>query len=263
MLSSFKLKRTISQKGFTLVEAVISLTLMSVVVLVLFGFIFSTYNANNDADIQATAANDVQTALNRIEEDINLSKGFDIAIAAPFSDSFGPDNAGAAWSHTGSSATSRALIIKGYATTTHPKNINKSPVYINSYGCTTDLINSNPILETRIIYFVNNNKLYRRTLTDTTKTLCNPQYQKQTCASGYSNAACLETDVLVLENVTNFSINYYASASSTTPIAAYTTPIAATILSNATTAEYTLGTTRVAAGNTYSYQSMVRATKLN
>jgi Tfp pilus assembly protein PilW len=256
------MSRQDKEAGFSLVEVAIALVLTALVVLTMFQFISDSYTANNSADVQATAANDVQTALNKIEDDINLSSGFDTTISAPFADPFGPDDAGASWTHFGSSATTRALIIKGYATTTNIKNINKVPVYVNSYGCTTDIINSNPLLADRIIYFIRNGNLYRRTLTDTTKTLCNTQYQKQTCPSGMTHATCLGKDVLVIENVTNFSISYYTTASGTTAMSAYTTsPVPD--LTTAKTAEFTIAVTRTASGKPYTYQSSIRATKLN
>lgn len=228
------------QHGFTLVELLISITLSAVVVTVFVSTLMSMVKTAAVQKVQLELSEKNQIALNTIERDIRIAHAFDTTpMYATFTDSYGPSNSddtwSGTWSYKGSNPSDpdhRALILRHYATTTSPFSTTKSPVYIQGFvsnpyaepdanlNCTAYNVSSAPngalvynaMLPYYLIYFVRDNNLYRRTLTDTTTALCGstPQYQKQSCpkADATPHANCRAYDELIASDVASFSVAY-------------------------------------------------------
>ena len=87
--------------------------------------------------------------------------------------------------------------------------------------------NYNSVLSYNTIYFVKNKNLYRRIALNPSTTTCETYYQKQSCPSlddlggAGQDASCKADDELVATGVTNFSVDYYATPSSTSSLNVY------------------------------------------
>lgn len=269
--------RDLSQ-GFTLIEVLVIVPIFMLVITGLVVYMINLLNANTLSNLTTQAVYDTHAAFDTVESDAKLSKTFLVNIDPNMSDPYGPDGAGATWDAnniTGSGAPNYAqanvLILRMYATTADTHNPNKAPVYINQNGCGAGVINTNPVLTVNVIYFVQNNNLYRRVLADQTNpSLCNTPYQQQTCPSGATNAICHGTDKLLLTNV------YYLSLAYTTPFpttilfpqhgpyrADLPSPLTQSQLTPATSVRFGVSVSQTINGNPSSYSTIYEFTKIN
>jgi len=209
-----------TKAGFTLVELVVAITVMAIIAVGLFAVLIQTYSSSSYGATQVTIASNAQLAMDQIEQDVRYSDNFDTQLVSPFSDPYGPTNNSSSpqsWTFAGtpSSSTNRALIIEANATTSNPQANTRTYVYkTGTYSCSQEIYN--PPLHYTKIYFVYNNTLYRRTITDTTTSTCNPstekQVQKQSCPEasvGSWPSICKANDEVIATNVTAFSVDYY------------------------------------------------------
>jgi len=221
------------QRGFTIVELLLAVSLSSVVVVVFIGMIMNTYIRSGRNTVQLELNGNLQNALVDVERDIRLSTKYSTVLPSPFSD---PNAPSGGWTHRGtpSDEDKRVLILKANATTNNPYSPSRQPLYVhgglaNPYIVQDALLNCsstppngtlyiNPQLPFYIVYFVDNNKLYRRILTDTSTTVCNgaQQYQKQSCPSG-TGGSCTAKDEIIATDVTKFSVDYYQQTDDPSP----------------------------------------------
>jgi len=250
-----------TQTGFTLVETLVIVPTVLLMLTAIVVIMMSLLNTNSASDAKVTMAYDVQNAFDYVETDARLASHILYTIDSNFSDPYGPDNAGTAWNAGPALPGSFSpLILREYATTTPIQNVNKAPVYVNVYGCTSDVINSNPILTTNVIYFVRNGTLYRRTLTDTSQTTCDTQYQSQTCppdASTPVNAICKGVDTTLATDISSESFVYYNN------LIGNISPNSQSALDSAVGIAVTLGITRPINGSPYNYISSTFINTLN
>lgn len=236
----FHTKHHSSERGFTIIELLVSISLSAVVVTVFVSTLMSMVKTAAVQKVQLELSEKNQIALNTIERDIRIAHAFDTTpMYAPFTDSYGPSNTddtwSGTWSYKGPNASDpdhRVLILRENATTTNPFNTSKSPVYIQGFvtnpyaepdvnlNCTAynavsapnGALAYNAMLPYYLIYFVRDGNLYRRTLTDTTTALCasTSQYQKQSCpkADVTPHANCRAYDELIATDVASFSVAY-------------------------------------------------------
>ena len=242
-------------KGFTLVELVIA---MPVILIVMGGIMGLLITLLNDFSAQRTRQSlnvAAQTAFTQIESDVKLSSAFlTKSDTTTYNDPYAPSGAGTAWSHKGlpptPSANARVLILQTYATSANPLSDIRSPVYISSTGtqtvCSGDALYANEVLSNTVIYFLKNNTLFRRTLVaDPAIVRCGgatAAFQLQSCAANTPsrNAACKIDDTEVLQNVSQFSVEYYTSSVSPSAIPNVYTSTNPAILDNAIMAEITV-----------------------
>ena len=221
--------------GFTLIELLIAITLSSIIITV---FVSSLMTMVRTATIQKTQlelSQEAQLALDTMERDVRVALSFDTTPAyATFTDSYGPTNTddtwAGTWSYKGTDANHRVLILRESATTTAPLSTSRTLAYVEgnitnpyrevnpSLNCTaynastapSGALSYNPPLPYYLIYFVRDNNLYRRILTDTTTPLCNNQYQKQSCPieDTSPHANCEAKDELIVKHVSSFTIDY-------------------------------------------------------
>lgn len=170
------------------------------------------------------ATTDVKRALSSINEDTVLATDFLTQVPSEYQDAYGSHrlgtSGGEAWSYEGDSSNSRVLIVRNLATSQNSGGSARRPIYIDSasYNCTTTLA-SQPKLTYISIYFVYQDKLYKRILTDKTQTLCPSQapYQLHTCppdiSPGSWDSSCEANDEILATNVSKFQVSYYQSGS--------------------------------------------------
>lgn len=211
--------------GITIIELLIAIVIISST---LVGMILMLTRAMSDARFAATRTeldSKLSLALTRLEDDVQLATQFEGDIAGPYADTYAPVGG---WDYSGDSATERVLILSMPATVDRSGTPGRILTYQNdaSFNCTTELT-YNPVHTYRTVYFVDNQTLYKRFVTDTTTSLCNAQVQKQTCPAdqiGSWPAECEARDEVIATNITEFSIDYVLGGESEAIPSQYTDP---------------------------------------
>ena len=257
-MSVFKFIKKDKPTGFTIVEMVI---IAPIVILVIGVFIFAVVKMTGDVMATRssnTLAYDLQDALNRIEQDIALSKEFlastNIAMVSPQ----GADNSSLAFNGwpTG------PIILNSYANSSNPLNSTRNLIYLNNMPnhCSDNLLKTkNTTLMTNIVYFIDPSTkiLWRRVIMPANYASigCDTPWQQPSCsyAATINNTSCKIRDIKVIDNVTAFSKSLYKK-DQVTPAS---TPTEAEVM------KITITSSFKAAGRDISQTGTIRATKLN
>lgn len=213
--------------GFTVVEVLI---IIPIVILVIGVFIIAIVNMTGD--VLASRSNnvlayDIQDALDRIEQDVNLSGSFlatnNITLTSPQ----GYDDNTAAFKNA-DATTGSMLILNSYATTSNPMNSTRNIMYVfnKPYSCGDSKINQNPAVMMNIIYFVKDNALWRRVIAPSNyQTIgcvgssVGAPWQQPSCAPDIAiSGFCKVHDIKLVEGVQigGFVTKYYSSLVSET-----------------------------------------------
>lgn len=230
---------TNNQGGFTLVELMVAVILSGIVVTIFISALMTMVSTAVLQKTQLELSQRNQIALDVIERDIRLATAFETAIPyTTFDDDYGPSNTDegwtGSWAYGGTDANHRVLLLAQRATPGSPLAAARTPVYIRgsatnvyaaldaSLNCTvynastnpTGALTYNPKLPYYLVYFVRDNQLFRRTLTDTTTSLCDgqQQYQKQSCPAVDTTpaASCGAYDEKIADDVAAFTITYFS-----------------------------------------------------
>lgn len=193
-----------SQKGFTLIEVLIMSPIIMVTVVLLMSYLFNQYGQLTQQGALIDLQVEAQNIIFGMQDDILFAKSFESDINPNLVDTYQP---GGGWT---SSTTPPTLIISDLALTTNRRDPNRSPVYINTLGCTPDdVLEQNDELYNNTIYFVSGTNLYKRTLTaPSAMSTCGTPYQLQTCPSANATVTC-PADKLLTDKLDTFSITYY------------------------------------------------------
>lgn len=248
--------RRTSTSGFTIAELLIVMVVLGVLIGLLYSPLTNLYFSNINGLKSVVQTTDVHSSLRLISRDLSLATGF--AATAAVSSPLGYNNDGTTWDWRGTDSNHRVLIAGAYATNILPNGdtAGNRTLIFNSSDCSTPLTNT-------IIYFVKNSTLYRRTIKNTTSTCGGTAIaQQQTCAAGVSNAICKGADALILNNVSKFSVDYYASPASSTPISGEYNS-GSTAPSTAQSILLTVTSTVGASSNARSMTDTLRVTPLN
>jgi hypothetical protein len=241
------------EQGLTIVEMILVIVLLGILFPIFAYLLINMYHDSFYLNDKVKASSETIQALSYIEEGTRSANAFQAVVPAPYSDFYGPHDLGTAgaqaWSYKGDSATSRVLIMQNYSTTTGTLNDGRRPVFINGpdFDCATQVYYQ-PQLTYITIYFLKNQTLYRRILTDKTTALCPgyTQQQKQTCPPYISpaNSSCEANDEAIVQNVSNFSVTYHqiSSAGTSTQIDPSYTSTNPAILASADYANVTITT---------------------
>jgi len=261
-----------STAGFTLIEIGIIVPILILTILVLFDALFAMIQSSNMERTKINMSYDRQIAITNIESDVVLSSTF-LPVLDPSSmnDVYKPTTNGNKWSYLGSGASKRVLILKTYSTTKNPLDSSRRPVFIGNpldELCNATNIYFNDVLQYNVIFFVENNNLYRRRIVDAATQTCEPQYQKQSCPSvvdlgAAQHSSCKADDELLARDVSNFTVAYYASKSDTAPIDVYATGADPNLVTTAVDAEISVTITKKTSGKTMTDTSKLRLSKLN
>ena len=249
-------------QGFTLVEI---LVIAPIVLLAIGGFIALMVTMVGDVMVSRdnnTMLYDAQDTLKRIESDVRLSTAFLTTTGTLISPQGSNSN------FTGTAAftnTSNTLILNSLVTDQSPNNASREIIYYkdqpNACGATKIF---NNILYAKVIYFINNGSLWRRTAiapfntnaTTDSQTVCATPWQQDSCSPGYSAGRCKTNDIEVMDNVSSLSVEYYNSPSSTTDMGAANAD-------SATTIKVTITGQKQTAAKTVNVTQSLRATRLN
>lgn len=172
-----------NQRGFTLVEMLITITLVSLISLVMANFIVGWLQTSSLAQARTTLLSNAQDALDNISNDIRLSGSADQNNRWP--DANAPGN------QFGWQSSSSVLVLARIATTAQKDAIFSDPAqYITE--------------KDNVVYYVSGKKLYRRIIaSDHPNTAA-----VTTCPPAAPTASC-PADTKIAQDVTAFSVSYY------------------------------------------------------
>lgn len=206
--------------GMTLVELIVVMAIMAVMIPVFAVVLIGSYRDSYYSNERVQATNQIMQALQYMEDSVRSAHSYLVAVPSPYTDAYGPHNAGSsggeAWSYKGDSASSRVLIVQSHATTQPTLGTGRRSVYRadGGYNCTTQK-EYKPKLDYLTIFFVRGGNLYKRLLTDVTTPLCAGEIQAelQTCPpeipTGSLDASCEARDELLTANVSGFNVTYW------------------------------------------------------
>jgi prepilin-type N-terminal cleavage/methylation domain-containing protein len=206
------------QRGFTLVELLITISLVGIISLVMADFVAGWLQTSSLAQSRTLLLSNAQDALDNISNDIRLSGSADLNNRWP--DANAPGNQ-FGWQSNGST-----LVLARIATTAQKDAIFSDPAqYITE--------------KDNVVYYVSNKKLYRRIIAaDDPNTAA-----VTTCPPASPTPSC-PADSKIAEDVTAFSVSYYdADDQIVTPDSAQAIQLAITLSAvkggEETTATYT------------------------
>jgi len=266
--------------GFTLVEMMV---IAPIVILLIGGFIALVVNLTGEVMSSRGAtmlAYNLQSTLNRIEEDVKLSTTFlsvnNIAVNATTQQGYNPTSS---TNFTNvdkrtSGGTPASLILNAIATDGNPLSSTTGPVYLKDQPnpCSSTETYKNRPMTVNIVYFVDtSNTLWRRVLMPQNYAsipICGTApWQVPTCQG---TTFCKAKDEKMLEGVTpaNFTFQYYATAGSASPNPTAVDPAATddarnTSLLSSPTVEVNITARQTIAGRDLSRSASLRATRLD
>ena len=201
-----------SNNGFTIVEVIVAITVMTVLSGLLFKPLSDLLTSNIVSSTQVTQDSDTRSSLRQIAGDLTYSTGFVDSIATPPTPT-GPDNGTANWTYAAPTSNStnnvdantQILMARLYATDQASDSESRMPVGAAGYCDLTQQV----FVQNTYIYFVKSGTLYRRTMTNNPNsgTPCSSMAQKQSC-NNLSNPVCESSDAVLLKNVTSFLVEY-------------------------------------------------------
>ncbi len=274
-------------RGFTLVEMIV---VAPIVILLIGAFIALLVNLTGEV-MSSRGANvlafDVQSALNRIEQDVKLSTTFigetNIDLATT-KQGFGTSTTAGStvkFTNNGTGGSPASIILNALVTTTNPVSSSSQLVYKPNTpnNCNDPLeYSKNTPMTMNIVYFIQNNTLWRRVIMPddyaSAGARCGSDapWQIPTCINGYVPASlpfCKANDERILDDITQtgFVFNYYRAADTASPDATAkgsgTIATRNTALQSDTTIEVTLTSGKAIAGRDVSKTSTLRVTRLD
>jgi len=201
-----RLEHNGSQHGFTLIEMVIVLPIVSMIVILVFGYMFNSYGLMLQQNEEANLRLEGEVMLFDLEDELLFTTDYADTIKSDLSDPYAPSGG---WTYNTNPDT---LIIYETALTAPRRDPNRDFVYKNQYGCGSSF---NSLAINNLIYFTKQNTnnpyktLYRRTVIPT-YSVCNTNYKKFTCpAANVGTSPCTAQDSKLSENIIDFQIEYY------------------------------------------------------
>jgi competence protein ComGC len=284
------------QQGFTLIEMMV---VAPIVILLIGGFIALIVNLTGEAlssNGASTLAYNLQSALNRIDDDVRTSTQFlaanNIDVASTkqgYSDNPSPNGGTANFTNINKTSTGgsyQSIVLESVVTSANPlwsmSNVKMIFLANQPNDCNSESVySSNTPMKMNIVYFIDNtNSLWRRIIMPSdyanTATYCGstPPWQQPSCIEGYNEATltfCKTTDEKLLSGVTpsDFSFAYYANASATTANTVAANPSTTsdatrtTALQSTSSISVTITTHQTVAGRDISRTGTIRSTRLN
>lgn len=254
--------RSRSTSGFTLIEILI---IAPVVILVISGFVALMITIVGDvltSRDQSNMAYEIQDGLDRIEQDTRLTTQF----LATSGTQIAPQGSDSNFTGTAAFSSANTLIMGGLATDKNPVDTTRKLIFYAKQpnDCNGQEI-YNRVFQSKIMYFVKNGSLWRRTVLPDyntnvivdDNTVCLAPWQQNSCSPGYSLATrCQTNDIEVVKNVKTFTVKYLSSAGSTTDLGAAQALSASAI-------EVTINGEKTTAGRVVATSGSIRGTKLN
>ncbi len=255
---------TRNHHGFTIVELIVVMTVLSILIGLTLTTLGSFYQSNTTSLSQTIQTTDTRSVLRAIENDLINSSGFLATTSMTAADPTGSDNAVGAWSYKGNDPlhpTNRVLISRNYATDKPATDDTRSLIFCSP--------GSQP-LANNLIYFVAKDpngslyNLYRRTMVGTGTGCTGTPFQKQSCAAAKVaiNPPCKSTDAVLLHDVHNFTVDYYATPDKQETIVDQY-GVGESSIANTKSIKITVTTSRLINGVQTLYPSSIRISRLN
>lgn len=236
--------KTRNENGFTLVEVAVVVPMIIIIVVGILSMLILLVTSNVIQGTRSEVVSKTRAALATVEKDVNNSNSFfpSTLPSATFKDfnepglsgtykTWGTGDPGSSSGHyVTNSCTAlyclNTLFIKGYNQIIDPvDNTKVIPAFIGPPPCSAATAKLDNVSPVAILYFVDAGTLYRRTIVDRTNpTLCGTgPLMRQSCPSGSDSntPACAVKDTVILDNVSQFKVDYLLNPSDTTPMNAY------------------------------------------
>lgn len=234
-----------SVRGFSIVEVAIVLPIAVFVVLALLAMSIRLINDSSEQNILTKRMADIQTALDRIEQDVSLSNAYQaVSITAGHNSNQSCDYNNKTFSVVGShfkpfkmvgQGQHNALILQSLLTTDNPltEDTTKNMVHV-SYE-QGEKCSLNPPLFSSTIYYIKDGSLYRRIIFPdnvsypevaslvSVKSNCEVPWQRPTCGHSDSNITKFYPDTKLLDNA-DMEIEFFDPAAPNTPLTSIFTP---------------------------------------
>jgi type II secretory pathway pseudopilin PulG len=260
--------------GFTLVELMIVAPMLIILIGTIVVSIVTLTGQSLAEAGRAQLINDVQDSLDRIEADVLVSGAYlSVNNFTPTSPQGSDD---VTRKFVSISATGDdTIVLNSFFTTTNPSLSSRSLVYLPNlpFACGDASIAQNQVMTMNIVYFVKNSTLWRRTVT-TSNYAAKPcsgvtVWQQPNCAEAkmtVNTSLCKSQDEMLLTGIEpiDFTVNYYLSASDTTPApdTEDTDPdLRQVAIDKASTIQVTLKSNKTFAGRDISQQGTIRVTR--
>lgn len=191
-------------RGFTLVEVLVISPVVMITVILAMSYLFNQYGELTKQGTQVGLKTEAQNIAFSMQDDVFFSSAFVSDKNDNLVDAYQPSGG---WK---SNTNPPTLILSSTALTQSRRNAARSPVYINTLGCSPDETKiQNDELQNNIIYFVSGTNLYKRVLTaPSNMSTCGTSYQKQNCPQAHATTACPK-DILLTSRLSSFSVTYY------------------------------------------------------
>lgn len=189
--------------GFTLVEVLIVAPFMMLTILLILVFMFNAFLDMNTKSAKLELESNAQIALFTIRDDIMFTNYF-VGTVQP--DANDPNKSGG-WN----AINDDALILSEVSYTANRQSPSRELVYQkdNPSPCNALDDGLNPYSTNTLIYFVENETLYMRTIIPDQANNCASTYRKQTCPASVATPSC-PADSVLAHGVKDFSITYYS-----------------------------------------------------
>jgi competence protein ComGC len=194
----------LKERGFTLVEILVISPIMMVTIIFLMSFLFSQYGQLTQQGALINLQVENQNITFSMQDDVFFARSFESDKNANLTDAYAPSGG---WTYN---TTPQTLILSTPALTANRRSANRTPVYINTEGCSPiDVLQSNSELYNNVIYYVSGTNLYKRVLSaPSTMTTCGTSFMKQTCPQAQSSTAC-PPDRQLTDKLNSFTVTYY------------------------------------------------------
>lgn len=252
------------QRGFTLVEMLVVAPLIILLIGAMIAYITTLTGDSLKLREKGTMAYDIQGALDIIEADSIKATKF-LGTSGTLPSPQGKNDGTAAFTTTDPTPSDRALVMGTIATDKDPINPTRIPIYYaNQPVACGPGQEGNTILITKSIYFVKDGSLWKRTIVPSYNTnsppddftVCSTPWQRNSCSVGQTAAQCRAEDSELVKNVSDFTVKYYATSTSTAPLPAADARLAKSI-------EVSITTSQSVAGESITQTGAVRVTRLN
>lgn len=223
MPDSFKDRRRVNS-GFTLVELIVVIPMVILLIGSVIGIMVQTARDAAIIKTKNSLVYNIQDALNRIENDVELSTRFlaTTDTALDISSPQGPNNSAQDFQNIGDNGT--ALLLQVPLTDKNPADSSRGLVYLSNQpnACGSANVNSNQFMQGVIAYFVHDNTLWRRVImpSDYAAAGCSTPWQQPSCAPGASASFCKAEDIKLISGISSgdFNVSYLTDAAAESPI---------------------------------------------
>ena len=240
--------RRIMNQGVTLIEVIITISLIAIVTATLTPIIASSLRDARFQSSQGMLDSDIQNSMYRLERDIRMAISFEQSIQPPqYIEPFGRDMSTSNTDPLRVTQTdSDIILVKSPSTAVGILNPGPIDMWVPAYVRVNPSSNCAAQAGTAGIfyhlsaYFVRDNTLYKRYVTDVDITnsskSCSPSTStQQSCPAGHwgSYARCTSNDEIIARDVESFSARFYRNQNPT-PIGLVADP---TVVTTADTVE--------------------------